>query len=103
MKHFGKILNYVAKGLGILASIKVLQASNDDLDQRFNCLTRVGYSDAIKVIMDSDLLDHYKSEAISNLKFDETQSYYVAVISIMSSDMLDHYKMDSFKKLNSSI
>lgn len=58
------------------------------------------YSKAAKAIVESDMLDHYKADAMEALKHDGDADYYETVISIANSDMLDHYKADMITKLS---
>jgi hypothetical protein len=60
----------------------------------------VGYDDAVKVIMNSNMLASYKTEAITVLKHDGTPDYYRAVISTVNSDMMSSYKVDAIRNMS---
>jgi hypothetical protein len=62
--------------------------------------TNSGYHDAVKAIMNSDMWDSYKEDAMKLLKRDEDAAYYESAISIIESDSWDSYKIDMLKLLN---
>lgn len=55
------------------------------------------YGTAVKTIMESDMLDSRKRDAIGSLDRDGDSGYYEAVISIVNSDMLDSRKVDTIR------
>jgi hypothetical protein len=60
----------------------------------------VGYGDAIGAILNSDMFDSTKTEAIELLKRDESVDYYRAVIAAVNSSMFDMSKIQTIKKLS---
>ena len=60
----------------------------------------VTYNDAVRVIMDSDMLTSYKTDIVKILKRNETSDYYKAVIHTVKSDILSIYKVDIIEELN---
>lgn len=79
----------------ILSSITI-----SDLLNAVRYCGNVGYDDAVKVIMNSDMMSSYKTEAISVLKHDSTPDYYRAVISTVNSDMMSSYKVDAIRNMS---
>lgn len=57
------------------------------------------YSDAVNAIVNSDMFDAYKQEAISYVKKNQRADYYDGVIHIANSTMFDHYKSDAIRDL----
>lgn len=60
----------------------------------------VSYGTAVKVIMDSNMFDSAKQQAIRYLKHNQDQGYYEAVISIIESDMFDSAKVNTIKEIS---
>lgn len=71
-------------GLASMVSSK----STRDMVDNIRYSGNASYSDAVGVIMDSDMLDSYKNEAIGLLKKNSDAEYYKTVIKIVKSDML---------------
>ena len=71
-------------GLASMASSKSMRDIVDNIRYSGNA----SYSDAIGVIMDSDMLDSYKNEAVGKLNKHGDAEYYKTVIKIVKSDML---------------
>ena len=59
----------------------------------------VKYNDAVKVIMDSNMLPSYKAEIMTILKRDETSEYYKVVIDTVRSSMLGSTKVEIIRNL----
>lgn len=59
----------------------------------------VGYSDAVKVIMNSSMLSSYKHEAMTALKPEGGNDYYKAVIYVVNSSMLGSDKVKMIQDL----
>ena len=57
------------------------------------------YGEAVKAIVNSDMLDSYKKEIMGMLSAYGRQEYYEAVIDIVNSDMLDSYKKEMIEQL----
>ena len=58
------------------------------------------YSKAVKAIVESNMLDSRKSEAIESLKRDGDTDYYKAVISIVNSNMFDSRKVETIRTIS---
>ena len=79
----------------VLSNITVSELLN-----AFRYCGDVDYNDAVKAIMNSDMISSYKTEAISVLKRDETSEYYKAVISTINSDMISSYKVNVIRSMS---
>lgn len=94
----------IAKGLkGVIIPIAGVVLSSitiSDLLDAFRYSGNVKYDDAVKVIMNSYMLNSYKTEAINVLKRDESPDYYRAVISTVNSDMMGSYKVDTIRNMS---
>lgn len=62
--------------------------------------TQPTYSNTVKVIVKSDMLDSYKREVMDILKRDGDSNYYKAVMDIVDSDMLGSSKRDMIKSIS---
>ena len=60
----------------------------------------VSYGTAVKVIMDSNMFNSSKQQAIKYLKHNQDQGYYEAVISIIESNMFDSAKVNTIKEIS---
>lgn len=60
----------------------------------------VGYDDAAKVIMDSDMLTFYKTDILKLLKTGQKSEYYKTIIRVVKSDVLSSYKVEMIEELN---
>lgn len=57
------------------------------------------YNDAVDAIIESDMLDRYKNDALGMVKRNMDKEYYRAVASIARGDALDSYKVSMIKNL----
>lgn len=62
-----------------------------------------GYSDAVKVIVESSMFDSMKTRAIELLKHDGDAGYYNAVISTVNSSMFDSKKIQAIEMLSQKV
>ena len=91
----GKIGNGVVEGckvafcVGLLA-LPYLSTSNT---KSTTYTSKVGYDDAVKAIVSSDMYSHDMSTVIETLKKVADTTYYGAVISIVNSNMYSHEKV----------
>ena len=60
----------------------------------------VTYSDAINVVLESNMLSSYKEQAMKLLKKGRDSEYYKAIIKIIKSDMLSSYKIEAITTLS---
>lgn len=94
----------VAKSLnGVIVPVLGVVLSSITISDLLNAVRycgNVGYDDAVKVIMNSNMMSSYKIEAISELKHDNTPDYYRAVISTVNSDMMSSYKVDAIRNMS---
>ena len=60
----------------------------------------VSYSDAVGVIMDSNMFDSNKNRAMELLKRDGDSEYYKTIVKIIKSDIFDSNKIISIATLN---
>ena len=79
----------------------VSRVSVNDLIDNIRYSGDVSYGDAICAIMDSDMLDSYKKEAMKLLKKEQDVEYYKMIIKIVRSDMLSSYKIEAITNLSS--
>ena len=85
-------------GAGICALAKLSGDNEAIYDDEPVCA--YGYSEAVSVIMDSDMFGHQKSEAVAMLKRNETTDYYRAIENIVNSDMFSHDKVKLIKQIS---
>lgn len=94
----------VAKSLkGVIIPVLGVVLSSITISDLLNAVRysgNVGYDDAVKVIVNSNMLASYKTEAITVLKHDGTPDYYRAVISTVNSDMMSSYKVDAIRNMS---
>ena len=99
-----KTVTNVAKSLkGVVIPVLGVVLSSITISDLLNAVRysgNVGYDDAVKVIMNSNMMASYKTEAISVLKHDSTPDYYRAVISTVNSDMMSSYKVDASRNIS---
>ena len=96
------VLGFAGYAFGFALAISPLlpsRKSNSSLTNHYGYVT-ASYGKAIKAILESDMLDCYKSDAIDVLRKDGDVEYYEAVIAIVNSDMLDCYKSDMIEKIS---
>lgn len=86
-------------GLYGLASMASKVSINDVIDH-FRYSGDVSYSDAVNAIMESDMFDSYKKEAMKLVKKDSTIEYYKTVVTIVRSNMFSSYKLEAIANLN---
>lgn len=60
----------------------------------------VGYDDAAKVIMDSDMMSSYKTAVFKLLRTGEDSEYYKAIIHVVKSDALSSHKVEMITEIN---
>lgn len=94
----------IAKGLkGVIVPVVGVILSSITISDLLNAVRycgNVGYDDAVKAIMNSNMMSSYKTEAVSAVKRDGTPDYYRAVISTVNSDMMSHYKIDAIRNMS---
>ena len=92
--HVGEIALY---GIAVVASYKIGDyVINNELGSE-----TVGYEDAVKAIMASDMYSHDKRDAIEALNRHETADYYGAIVHIAKdSSMFSHDKVKMIKNLS---
>ena len=99
-----KTASNIAKGLkGVIIPIAGVVLSSITISDLLNAVRysgNVGYDDAVKVIMNSNMMASYKTEAISVLKHEGIPDYYRAVISTVNSDMMSSYKVDAIRNMS---
>ena len=61
---------------------------------------KVGYGDAVEVIMSSSMYSGDKNEAMSMLSKDGDSEYYKAVVCVMKSGMYSSDKLEAIKNIN---
>lgn len=60
----------------------------------------VNYNDAVKVIMNSNMLTSYKTDIMKILKKNESSEYYKTIINVVKSDVLSSYKVEMISEIN---
>ena len=83
-------------GLAAMAS----KVSTRDMIDKIRYSGNVSYSDAVGAIMESDMFDSYKKEAMELLKRNADSDYYKTVIKIVQSSMFSSYKLEAITNLN---
>lgn len=103
LDNIKKIGKCVGKGLVVAgASVFTLMAAvvSASVEEQECKLKTESYYDAVKSIVESNMLSSYKQEMISMLKHDAEPVYYKTVAEIVKSSMLDSYKIEMIKSLN---
>lgn len=84
-----------------------LMTNDDEFVSQYNAKTNnydvykpINYSDALEVIINSDMFDHNKSRAMSIVKLNCNSGYYKSIIAIMKSDMFDSGKLEAISNIN---
>lgn len=93
-KNTGKVLLY---GLAIVLP----RLTSKDVIDTIRYSGDVGYSDAVRAIMESDMFSSSKDEMIGLLKKDQNMEYYKSIIQVARSDMFSSNKVNIIKKFNS--
>lgn len=108
-ENLWKITEYVANGVGIAIPIvavvlreKKRKQETYEVDLLAEIFSTADYDSAVASIMNSNMFDSRKVQAIELLKKDRQQTYYKAVISIVNSNMFDSRKVEAIEKLNSN-
>ena len=100
----GRII--IGTGKVILCGLSCLALIVPHVDNSINAMKRLtveaSYSGAIKAIMDSNMLNSYKKEAVDVLLKNQDEDYYKAVIEVINSNMLDSYKVETIKKITTN-
>lgn len=84
-------------GLSCLALI--LPHVENSIDAVKRCIVKANYSDTIKVIVNSNMLDSYKKEVINMVEKDKDEEYYKAIVEVVNSNMLGSYTVEAIKKI----
>jgi hypothetical protein len=86
----------------VLYGSAIANCSNltDNIIDKVRYSRNVKYSDAIDVIVNSNMLDNYKNEALGLVKKNEDTEYYKAIIKIVKSDMLGSNRLVAIANLN---
>lgn len=102
-----KITEYVANGIGIAIPIVAVVLSEKkrkretyEVDLLSDIFSTANYDSAVSAIMNSDMFDGRKVQAIELLEKNQPETYYKAVISIITSNMFDGRKVEAIEKLN---
>lgn len=93
----------VAKGLGkliVYGAVCALYLGHNNSKTEIYYHGPVGYSEVVQAIVESNMLDSYKREALELLSKDRDEVYYESMISVINSNMLDSYKIDAIKTLS---
>ena len=100
-EQVGKII--LGTGKVILSGLSCLALIVPHVENSVNAVkgltVKADYSGAIKAIMNSDMLDSYKKDAVEVIQNNQSEEYYKSVIEIINSNMLDSYKLDTIKKI----
>ena len=90
----GKVLAY---GSLTLLSMKLSKEAKDIYYGEF--IDCEGFNDAVDAIVESDMSDWYKSNALAMVKRNMDTNYYKAVASIANGDASDWYKVQMIQNL----
>ena len=81
----------------ILAGMTVANVQTDN--QRVCVMGNAQYSDAVRMIMSSDMFSSDKSKVVSMLPQGQDSQFYLAVIEIAKSDMFSSNKVQSISSM----
>lgn len=95
VKEYSKVLGPLV-GYAIFSQRGAIINAIDELRYSGN----VKYDDAVKVIMDSDMIAAYKTNILKILKRDQDSEYYKTIIHIVKSDVIAAYKVDMISEIN---
>lgn len=95
VKEYSKVV-LPALGYAIFSQRGRIPDALDELRYSGN----VGYDDAAKVIIDSDMLSSYKTQIFKLLKAGKDVEYYKTIIRVVKSDLLTRYKVELIEELN---
>ena len=98
VKGFVKSCCLLAYGAAAIAGAWMTKST--ETSNKIYYVGSAGYSDAVKVIMDSSMLGSMKTRAIELLRRDENAAYYNAVISIVNSSMLGSNKIEAIETIS---
>lgn len=102
-KGLSTIVDITKKGITIASPFIVSSLINGtakEVIDKIRYSGNVKYDDAVKVILDSDMLSSYKKEAMELLKTDEESKYYKSVVYMIQSSLLSSDKIKMIKTLN---
>ena len=86
-------------GVGFVTCASIWCAGKSEEFNKVTCVA--GYSDAVDVIMKSDMHSYYKQEAVKVLKRDGDEEYYKAIANIAKAeDMHSYYKAVLIEELS---
>ena len=89
-------------GMIILSGLAAMtsKTSAKDVIDNIRYSGNVSYSDAVSVVMDSDMFDSNKNRVMELLKKDGDVEYYKTIIKIIKSDMFDSNKIRAITLLD---
>lgn len=93
----------VKKGCMIAAPIVAATLINGKAEEIVNKMRycgEVGYDDAVRVILDSDMLSSYRKEAVSLVKVGRGSDYYRAIIHAVGSSLMSSDRVDLIRRLS---
>ena len=91
----GKVLVF---GLSCLALIVPHVENSISAVKRMTA--KADYGEAIRAIMNSDMLGSHQRDSVEAVQKNRDESYYKAVIEIANSDMLGSHKVETIKKIS---
>lgn len=105
--NIGKVLiagaKLAKKGCGIVLPIIGTVVCTDLVKDIYNDIRysgKVGYDDAVKAILGSNMYSTNKQDAISVLKMGESSEYYKAVIMTARSSMYSYDRYETIKNMS---
>lgn len=105
--NIGKVLltgvKIVKRGCGIVFPIIGTVVCTDLVKDIYNDIRyrgEVGYDDAVRAILDSNMFSANKQDAISVLKTGESSEYYKAVIIAARSSMFSYDRFETIRSMS---
>lgn len=102
-KGLHKTLEVVKTGVSIAAPFMITAALNGTtkrVQDKVRFCGDVGYDDAVRAILESDMFSSSMDEALKLLQKGKDQEYYKSVIRVVESDTYSSTKMTMIKTIN---
>lgn len=85
---------------GPIVAATLINGKAEEIVNKMRYCGEVGYDDAVKAILDSDMLSSYRKEAVSLVKLDAESDYYKSVIYAVQSSLLGSDRVDLIRKIS---
>lgn len=104
-KGVGTVAGYAKAGCAVVLPIVTVAFAEKGANYIIDKIRyggKVGYDDAIRAILNSDMYSSARKEAIALVKTDGDAEYYRSVIYIATSDMYSSAKVETIRDLGNS-